>query len=124
MSVTKTSLVEAIKLFAKHFDITTPQLKQRFIVAGDAVGLVCGAYSSVGGDIEIYLRRNTHVNVDDPIKYQTLVGLFSGETLSNWGGVTQITVKLNQFTFKVSPQPEYYEESEYTTLDCVMDLLD
>lgn len=124
MSVTKTSLVEAIKLFTKHFDINTPQLQQRFIIAGDAVGLVYGTYGSICGDIGIYLRRNTFADAADPLRYQKLVGIFSGETLSNWAGVTQITVKLNQFTFKVSPQPEYYEESECTTLDCVLGLLD
>ena len=121
MPVTKTILVDAIKLFNQHFEIDTALKQHQFILGGDAVGLVSGVYETIPTNpITIYLRRNTEVPHDASEKYLKLLGLFTGETIANYGGITEITVQINEYVFKVKPQPGDHEDGGYDVISQII----
>ena len=123
MHLTLETLVAGIKLFNQHFDIDTPLKQHQFILGGDQVGLVSRKYASTpGGVITIYLRRNPVTPSDVSEKYLKLLGLFSGETLAIWGGVTEITIQINKYTFKVKPQPADHEDLGFDTVSRIIEV--
>jgi hypothetical protein len=123
MHLTLETLVAGIKLFNQHFDIDTPLKQHQFILGGDQVGLVSRKYASTpGGVITIYLRRNPVTPSDVSEKYLKLLGLFSGETLAIWGGVTEITIQINEYTFKVKPQPADHEDLGFDTVSRIIEV--
>lgn len=123
MYLTRTTLVDAIKLFNQHFDINTTLKQHQFILGGDAVGLISGAYKTVPANpITIYLRRDLSVPQDATEKHAKLIGLFTGETIANYGGITEITVQINEYTFKVKPQPSDHEDSGFDTISRIIDV--
>lgn len=124
MPVTKTILVDAIKLFNQHFEIDTALKQHQFILGGDAVGLVSGVYETIPTNpITIYLRRNTEVPHDASEKYLKLLGLFTGETIANYGGITEITVQINEHVFKVKPQPADHEDGGFDVISQIIKVL-
>lgn len=123
MHLTLKTLVAGIKLFNQHFDIDTPLKQHQFILGGNEVGLVSGKYSSCPGNtITIYLRRNADVPDDATEKHLKLLGLFTGETLANYGGITEITFQINEYAFKVKPQPEDHEDTGFDTISRIIDV--
>lgn len=123
MALSKKCLVNAIKSFNEHFEIDTPLKQHQFILGGDAVGLITGIYASVGEDvITIYLRRNPEVPYNASKKYIALLGLFTGETIANYGGITEITIQINEHTFKVSPQPKDHDCSGFDTISRIIEV--
>lgn len=123
MALSKKCLVNAIKSFNEHFEIDTPLKQHQFILGGAAVGLITGIYASVGEDvITIYLRRNPEVPYNASKKYIALLGLFTGETIANYGGITEITIQINEHTFKVSPQPKDHDCSGFDTISRIIEV--
>ena len=123
MPLIRSTLVDAIKLFNNHFDIDTPLKQHLFILGGDAVGLISGMYTSVPTNpITIYIRRSLEVPQDASEKYSKLIGLFTGETIANYGGITEITVQINEYAFKVKPQPADHEDTGFDTISRIIDV--
>ena len=121
--VNREDYLKAIKSFNEHFEIDTPLKQHQFILGGDAVGLITGIYASVGEDvITIYLRRNPEVPYNASKKYIALLGLFTGETIANYGGITEITIQINEHTFKVSPQPKDHDCSGFDTISRIIEV--
>lgn len=121
--LTRDTLVNAIKIFNQHFDIDTPLKQHGFILGGDAVGLVSGLYITTPPDpITIYLRRGLNVPQDATEKHAKLIGLFTGETIANYGGITEIIVQINEYAFKVKPQPCDHEDSGFDTISRIIDV--
>lgn len=104
MVIKKETLIKALQLFCDHFDINSDELMYNFILSEDLIKLWNDKYASIPGPLTLYIRRHTHVSGTVPDKYRKLLGLFTGETIANYGGITSITVQINEYQFIVQPQ--------------------